>query len=1432
VAILGTADVRLRTTGLDAFKRDITGAGKAFNVVGRGISDSVNNISAAFDTLAGTAKSAMSFVNVASQFETMSTSLKTIMGSANAAEQSLQWITDFTSKTPYELDQVTQGFIKLQAYGIDATKNLGILGDTAGAMGKSLNDAVEMFADAITGENERLKEFGLRASQTAEKITYAWSEGGKNMTLTANKNAEDITKALQTIFKRFEGGMDTQSKTWSGMMSNLSDAWTLFQKAVMDAGVFDFLKSELQAVLARINELSASGELKRWAQEAGDAIVGILERAKVTLGWLYENRDLFVSFGEGVVTAFEIIEIAFISLMDAIGTGWIEIKNAGSLAWGLLQDAAGKALAAILTGFAKMAEGVAKVYNAIGEYDLAGPATRAAIATKALVRDINNWSTNLEKANAVREQELKTHNDIIASIIDERASYKNLAKDTQKAQDDMAKAMKEREAKTVDALKNIEKAEAKKTTAVKKLTKQEVKAQEKAEQDRLKAIEQATREAEKLREQELKDFEKQLDSGRQAFEGFIESQLEIKSISNESMAELDRVYSEIFRDAKLGDEEAFDLSLAEMLTSKEFQLEELKKYDDLYSVYLREKTAADAETRQEFYRTANVKSDEWLAHETANIEAMSAKFASAGADAVEVEKWKTAEIEKLNLDKLKSNDDFVSGMRAALQESQNDLTTWADVGRTTYQAFESGLAESFSSLINFAIKGDLDNLKSSWDSVLDSMLGKVVDILAQMAAEWAAAGIAKAATAGIQWLSAETGAFDVGRTGPGEMVDGAIPALLHAGETVLPAEWTDAIKEATNFDEWKQSISDFFGFSDNPESSSLLSDVSEYGSTGASLFRAYQAFAEGDEVAGVVEAMNALSEAFTTYGEQNANALASQIGQGLGEAAGVIGSGYSAYQAYESEQYVQAVVNALNAIQSGVALYGTVTGTTIGAAGTAAGAVLSTASSAVGGAGYGLAAWNLLTWLAGNPEMASDQAQWGAAIGGAIVGALVEPEAGPVGALIGGIFGTGISSSRRDRFDLSDWDATINAERTVENGRLGYLTVPPEGGATQNAYRVYLEQLNLQADAVNALADKITGDMDAGQREQFNSMLSDRLGAKLSRYESGGDFLVDKGAEYASRVSAYYWNETLDAMQSAVTEAKHLGMLSDEDFVSYSEMMLRTKPNSELIYNPFNPRLSPEYVRQQSAFQAAQEEHRRHEGLTTTITPQGRWAEGAQTGGVVVPGSEDGMLSVQVGEGIIPLPGMEWLEKLGKQFFRDDSLGPFGGEFAGVVRETVQPVADAAIDAKTRVPDVVVNMPGIDIPEYPQQMTESAIMQELLLHDAVSKLFNINQSVQNNTTTISEAVASVEVTNNAGFEKLLQALWEIARLQNGVLERIASKTTRITATEIVDLIDAELANRATTGRLDLTNPIVTQMAQQYFREPRQGMPSGWGPQGW
>ena len=254
------------------FRTDTSGAGQ-FEGAMSGIASKAAGLAAVLGSLA----SIGSFVETASQFEQFEVQLTTIQGSSEKAKESMAWITDFAAKTPYEMQQVTDAFVKLQSYGLDA-KNGGLLesvGNMASGMGKSLDQAVEAIADAVNGENERLKEFGIKGSKKGEMFTYTYNMDGKQYQVQAKNEAKEIQAALQGIMDaRFKGGMEKMSQTWVGTLSNLADLWDMFKLRVMSSGPFDAMKDNLNQLMAWLAQ--NRDQIFGWAEMIGEGVSRIM----------------------------------------------------------------------------------------------------------------------------------------------------------------------------------------------------------------------------------------------------------------------------------------------------------------------------------------------------------------------------------------------------------------------------------------------------------------------------------------------------------------------------------------------------------------------------------------------------------------------------------------------------------------------------------------------------------------------------------------------------------------------------------------------------------------------------------------------------------------------------------------------------------------------------------------------------------------------------------------------------------------------------------------------------------------------------------------------------------------------------------------------------------------------------------------------------
>jgi hypothetical protein len=306
------------------------------------------------------------FVDANADMESYKNTLAVVLKSEDKAVKTLEWATTFAAKTPFEIPQIVEATTRMASYGINAQKTMGIVGDMASVMGKDLMSAVEAVADAQTGELERLKEFGITKKMIEDQA--------KAMKVTVTNNKGQITdqKAFNAVLfslmeDRFKGGMEMQSKTFKGMVSNLKDFMGQTARE-LGAPVFDKVKEGLGKLLEWLNKLKDSGALASFmakVQKVGGAIYGFLVNAiKYAIGrvkalaaaitsWYTANKPLIDRIGLALMNAFLKLKAfatpiiqwissvgipAIVSILGKVGTWVLKVANWFITNWSWIKD--------------------------------------------------------------------------------------------------------------------------------------------------------------------------------------------------------------------------------------------------------------------------------------------------------------------------------------------------------------------------------------------------------------------------------------------------------------------------------------------------------------------------------------------------------------------------------------------------------------------------------------------------------------------------------------------------------------------------------------------------------------------------------------------------------------------------------------------------------------------------------------------------------------------------------------------------------------------------------------------------------------------------------------------------------------------------------------------------------------------------------------
>jgi hypothetical protein len=239
--------------------KDVVDANKAVNNsikdMNKSILDTATNILSIGLAVSAVKSLATSVINTRAEFQKFEAVLTNTLGSNSLAQTALKNIQTFAAQTPFGVKELTESFVKLANTGFKPTTDeLRKLGDLAASQGKSFNMLTEAIIDAQTGEFERLKEFGIRASKAGDQVTLSF----KDQKVQVDNNNESIRNAILAFgdLEGVAGGMAAISETLGGKISNLNDNFDAFFNNLGEntEGVFGGVIDGMNELLGSINQ--------------------------------------------------------------------------------------------------------------------------------------------------------------------------------------------------------------------------------------------------------------------------------------------------------------------------------------------------------------------------------------------------------------------------------------------------------------------------------------------------------------------------------------------------------------------------------------------------------------------------------------------------------------------------------------------------------------------------------------------------------------------------------------------------------------------------------------------------------------------------------------------------------------------------------------------------------------------------------------------------------------------------------------------------------------------------------------------------------------------------------------------------------------------------------------------------------------------------
>lgn len=216
----------------------------------------------AFAGITGIKEFASSMIDVTKKYDSMQAALSATVGAENA-KAVFEDLQNFAKETPFTLDEVTGAYQRMVNLGLNPSREAMLAyGNLAASIdGKSIKDVTEAVADAVTGENERLKEFGITAKKAGDSTVYMF----QGVPTKVKNTKEEIEKYLISVSKSVAGGnaLANQAATLGGRMSALGDTFQQlqnnFMKSTGAAGFLGDAVEKLTDFVSYLNDLVVSG---------------------------------------------------------------------------------------------------------------------------------------------------------------------------------------------------------------------------------------------------------------------------------------------------------------------------------------------------------------------------------------------------------------------------------------------------------------------------------------------------------------------------------------------------------------------------------------------------------------------------------------------------------------------------------------------------------------------------------------------------------------------------------------------------------------------------------------------------------------------------------------------------------------------------------------------------------------------------------------------------------------------------------------------------------------------------------------------------------------------------------------------------------------------------------------------------------------------
>lgn len=290
---------------------------------------SMKNLSGALGAL-GIGFSAVKLVEVgknaikaSSQFEQANISVEVMLGSAEKAQKLVKELENMANITPFETQDLLDASRTLLNFGISLNEimpDLQMLGDISGGNKERMRSLTLAFAQMSSAGRLMGQDLLQMVNAGFNPLQVISEKTGKSMAVLKDEMSEgkiSVEMVRQAFIDatseggRFYGMMNKQSESFEGLVSTMSDAYTIMTRSASDL-LLPVLKEQVRNVTEVIDKTNENiAKLKEWATVNQQTVGGIKDAcvaiAALAIGIPMTNRAIVAIITSmrnfGVITA-------------------------------------------------------------------------------------------------------------------------------------------------------------------------------------------------------------------------------------------------------------------------------------------------------------------------------------------------------------------------------------------------------------------------------------------------------------------------------------------------------------------------------------------------------------------------------------------------------------------------------------------------------------------------------------------------------------------------------------------------------------------------------------------------------------------------------------------------------------------------------------------------------------------------------------------------------------------------------------------------------------------------------------------------------------------------------------------------------------------------------------------------------------------------